>query len=108
MKSLDYFDYFRVLDACEGGALAVFTSPSCGACRAMLRALEDLGETLPVTAYRVAAEDNPGLVDELELTHLPALFLYRDGEPLGAVHAPPLPGPLLEALQEALLREPLG
>lgn len=98
---LTYQSYFRVLDDAPGSSLVVFTAPGCGACRAMLRALLALPATAGLRVYRVAAEENPGLVEELEIFHLPALFLYRDGEELGAVQAAPRVEALLAAVAEA-------
>lgn len=107
LPELTYQSYFRVLDAAPGASLVVFTAPGCGACRAMLRALRDLRGEVSLALYRVAAEENPGLVEELEIFHLPALFLYRDGREHGSIQAAPRPRAVWEAVEAGLARGPL-
>ena len=61
--------------------LIEFWKPGCGACRALIRQLEQLhievaGKVLILT---MNVEDNFQLPSELEISSLPALALYRQG-----------------------------
>lgn len=61
--------------------LIEFWKPGCGACRALIRQLEQLhievaGKVLILT---MNVEDNFQIPSELEISSLPALALYRQG-----------------------------
>ena len=61
--------------------LIEFWKPGCGACRALIRQLEQLhievaGKVLILT---MNVEDNFQIPSELEISSLPALALYRKG-----------------------------
>ena len=61
--------------------LIEFWKPCCGACRALIRQLEQLhievaGKVLILT---MNVEDNFQIPSELEISSLPALALYRQG-----------------------------
>ena len=61
--------------------LIEFWKPGCGACRALIRQLEQLhievaGKVLILT---MNVEDNFQIPSELEISSLPALALYREG-----------------------------
>ena len=62
--------------------LIEFWKPGCGACRALIRQLEQLhievaGKVLILT---INVEDNFQIPSELEISSLPALALYRQGQ----------------------------
>lgn len=86
-----------------GVSLVVFTGEGCSSCRwarAQLPAFE-----LPVDRLCwIDAGRNGGLVERYEVFHLPALFLVRDGEFLGPIHASLRPEPLIKALRDGLSR----
>jgi thioredoxin-like negative regulator of GroEL len=84
-------------------ALLAVGSASCGACRRLRALLPGLSAGVGLPALWAEAEDAPGLVAELEVFHLPALFVVAAGEPLGEVQAP-LQAEALRAAVEALLR----
>lgn len=101
-RPLDPLDFFKILEGREGPCLVAFVKPACGACRSMKAALE----AIAVPSYLVDAEDGPGLVAEYEVFHLPALFLWCDGEYHARIHCPPTPVAVVQALAEALARGP--
>ena len=88
-------DVYPRIDA-EDVCLLMFTKPGCGVCRAMVVALDDVDVAWPV--FEVDAEGAAGLIDEHEVFHLPALFLYRGGE----VAAPVMSAPVVSDLQAEL------
>ncbi|MGA4323505.1 thioredoxin [Ectopseudomonas hydrolytica] len=86
-----------------GTSLLLFTSTGCASCRWARRTLPHL--PLPVTRLCwVDAGRNAGLVTRYEVFHLPALFLIRDGQFFGTLHAPLTQTDLVAAMSEALLR----
>lgn len=105
LPSLHGLDVDRVLYAARGAVLLVVTREGCGACRATKRALAEVPAPAGLEAYEVDAGSAPALVEELGIFHLPALWLFREGEPVGAIGAPPTPVALAAGLTRALLAE---
>lgn len=101
MKRLNDHSFFRTLEAPGAAGLAVLTKPGCGACRHVKAALVSVAEALPAPLYELDVEESPGVAAELEVFHLPAMFLYRDGELRGEVHAEARREALLAAVQAA-------
>lgn len=88
-------------------ALVVLTSPFCGACRAMLRALAELSAERVPTILVADVGESPGLAADLEVHHLPALFLFRDGALHRPIEAPPRAPALLAAVVAAREAPPI-
>lgn len=104
---LDQFDYHHTLAATPGPALVVFTAPACGACRHLRQVLAGHAPVFAdLRLFEVDAGRDLGLTREFEVFHLPALFLYRDGQFHGPVAAEPTPGRLRAAIDAALARPP--
>ncbi len=99
-EHVDDHDIFPRLEQ-GGDVLVVITSPFCGACKAMLRAIERLPRGSVDRAFVADAGESPGLVADLEVFHLPALFLFRDGEFHRPIEVPPRVSELVAALAEA-------
>ena len=61
--------------------LIEFWKPGCGACRALIRQLEQLHREVAgkVLILTMNVEDNFQIPSELEISSLPALALYRQG-----------------------------
>jgi thiol-disulfide isomerase/thioredoxin len=81
MQRLDQFTFYPVLADTPGPALVFFSAASCGSCRHWKRVLDEYAAAagaLPV--YEVDAGLDQALAREFELFHLPALFLFVDGE----------------------------
>ncbi len=102
MELLDEMTFDRRMAQEDGASLVVFTSVFCGACKRLKRILEAMDADLPCKLYEVDAGHSPGLVDDLEVFHLPAMFLYLKGELKGPVHAAPQPEPLKAAIRQML------
>jgi hypothetical protein len=78
---LDQFDYHHKLEASDGLAITLFTKPSCASCQAWRRLLMQYKTFHPaVKIYQVDAEQDAALAQELEIFHLPALYLYINGK----------------------------
>ncbi len=77
---LTQFDYHHTLEDTPGVALVLFTSRSCPSCRAWRKTLAGYRARNPeLIIFEVDCEQELALVREFEVFHLPALFLYRDG-----------------------------
>jgi thioredoxin-like negative regulator of GroEL len=87
LQQLRDADAWPRLEATPCALLAV-GSASCGACRRLRAMLPALAAAVGLPALWAEAEDAPGLVAELEVFHLPALFVVAAGEPIGEVQAP--------------------
>ena len=74
----------QLLEETPGISIVLFTSPWCGSCKAMKKALENLPADTGIRVFEVDAGTDQALVESFEVFHLPALFLYQDG----AYHAP--------------------
>jgi thiol-disulfide isomerase/thioredoxin len=100
LESVDDHQVYRALDR-GGDVVLLITSPFCGACKAMRRAVAELPAGIVDRILEADAGASPGLVADLEVFHLPALFLFRDGAFHRAIEAPPRAAALLAALAEA-------
>jgi glutaredoxin len=59
----------------------MFTKEGCSSCKAWKRLLDEYQKQQPMTAvFEVDAEKEMALAREFDIVHLPALFLYRDGQ----------------------------
>lgn len=100
---LDDLNFHHTLAETPGAALVFFTAPNCGACRSLKRALEKyLHEHPPLPVFEIDAVHNGGLVNALEIFHLPAIFLYMNGHYHRELKCEPLPARINHAIQTAL------
>ena len=81
ISSLDQFNFYHTLAAAKGPSLVYFTAPNCGACRYLGNVLEQMLKSNPgFWVFKVDAQQDPALVQEYEVFHLPSMFLFIDGE----------------------------
>lgn len=106
LPALDAGGFHHRLQEVAGPAVILFTRRGCSACHAMgdaLRRWQAEGDAPAL--FRVDAEVDTALVREFEIFHLPALFVFVDGEYHGPLQAPPRV-PLLREALAARLRLP--
>jgi len=78
---LDQFGFHHVLAQTPGTALVVFTSIGCGSCRHWKQILSAYREQYSDLAiFEVDAGRDLALAREFHVFHLPALFLFHNGE----------------------------
>ena len=95
--------FTRLLADTPGIALVVFTSPDCGGCRHLRRVLRQVQTAQPRwRLYEVDAQQDPGLVNEFEVFHLPTLFVFQNGEFHCQLSAEARPVAIVSATLEAL------
>ena len=108
LPMLTQFDLHHRLAEVEGTAIVCFTATSCGSCRQMKQALAALRRNrADLAVFEVDAQHEAGLTREFGVFHLPALFLFLDGEYHRPVEAEPLPERLAAAIDAALGLPPL-
>ncbi|MCB9755224.1 MAG: thioredoxin family protein [Myxococcales bacterium] len=99
-----------------GVALVIITSQWCGACKLVKRALASVDDEALASAglepdalhlLELDAVESAGLVADLEVFHLPSMFVYRDGEYHAPLHAPARADALVDALARALAAPPV-
>jgi thioredoxin-like negative regulator of GroEL len=75
-------DFDQVIEASSVPVLVEFWKPGCGHCRALMAELErlqaDMGSSLLILTMNV--DENFQIPAELEISSLPALALYNNGE----------------------------
>lgn len=75
-------DFDRVIEMSAVPVLVEFWKPGCGHCRALAaeleRVQEEVGSSLLILTMDV--EENHQIPADLEITSLPALAFYQDGE----------------------------
>lgn len=108
MEQISEFEFYARLREQSGMVLLLFTAPACASCRAfkgLLREYEMLRDDFQV--WEADAVENPGLVREYEVFHLPALFLFQDGHYWRPIVCEARPAALHQAVTEALALPPL-
>lgn len=81
IRPLNDHEFYARLGETTGPSIVFFTKPGCSSCRLWKRLLgELLQQREDINVYQVDAEQNMALSHEYELFHLPALFLFVDGE----------------------------
>jgi len=85
LQPLNDSNFYSVLQDSSGVAIAFFTSAGCNSCRYWKALLEQLVAQRPsLQVFEIDAEQSMGLAREYEVFHLPALFVFVNGQ----FHAP--------------------
>lgn len=81
LYQLNEHQFYPTLARTGGISLVFFSKHGCGSCAIWKNLLSEfLKQQTAVHIFEVDAEQNMGLVNEYELFHMPALFLFKDGE----------------------------
>ena len=75
-------EFDRVVETATVPVLVEFWQPGCGGCRALLKELEQIHHEAgaQVLILKMNVQENHQIRAELEISSLPALALYRDGQ----------------------------
>ncbi len=78
---MSQFDLYQRIAEAPAPTLVFFTSPACGACRHLKQVLHEVQTRHPDwRIFEIDAVQEGGLVNEFEVFHLPALFLFSGGD----------------------------
>jgi thioredoxin-like negative regulator of GroEL len=102
---LTEFDFHARIAASAGVALVMFSGPDCGACRRLEARLPEWLSGHVQHLFKVDAQRSTALARAYEVFHLPALFVFVDGQYHGPLHAEAAPAPLIAAIRK-LISEP--
>ena len=81
IATLDQFDFHHRIGVTQGPSLVLFHTPECASCRHWKRLLADYaGLHDDVTLYQVDVQRDMALAHEFGLFHLPALFIFLNGQ----------------------------
>lgn len=82
MRDVTDRDFDYVVSQARMPVLVEFWKPGCGSCRALMCELEKLESDVSgrVLILRMNVEENFQIPAELEVSSLPVLALYREGE----------------------------
>lgn len=105
MNSLELtdFDIDHQLLELPGVSLLIFTGAGCASCRWARQELPAYDLPLDRLCW-IDAGDNGGAAQRYQVFHLPAMFVVRDGNFYGALHARFTVGDLTAGLKGALSR----
>jgi thioredoxin 1 len=81
LQTLDQFDFHHRITQMRGLVVVIFTAPGCRSCAAWKRLLR-LPDSVPAKTriFEVDVERDQALAREFDLFHLPAVFLFQDGQ----------------------------
>lgn len=102
-RKLSDFEFHHVLEATQGIALVMFSAPACGACK-QLRQILSQDDFSAMSFFEVDASTDMGITREFEVFHLPALFLFVDGQYHSEIQAEAHPQPIRRAIEAAMLQ----
>ena len=103
--TLTDLNFHQTLADVTGATLVVVSAAHCGACKqlkAVLQTYQTAEYALPI--FEVDAVMNGGIVQALAIFHLPALFLYIDGQYHRQIQCEATLPALQTAIQQALIQ----
>jgi thioredoxin 1 len=101
--TLDQFNFHHTLAETEGVSLVYFTAPACGSCRQLKWVFDHHPDEFALlNLFEVDAQREMALTYEFGVFHLPALFLFNEGEFHAEIQAEPLPHAIIAAVEAAL------
>ncbi|MFC1750310.1 thioredoxin family protein [Pseudomonadota bacterium] len=81
VRALEQFEFHHTLESSTGTAIVFFSSQECSSCRYWEELLGKYVATHDNSdVFKVDAGQDQALVEEFGVFHLPALYLYKDGE----------------------------
>lgn len=105
-EKLNQFDLHHRIASENTPTLVFFTAEGCSSCQYLKQILSQISKKNPFwRLYEVDAAQEMGLTREFEVFHLPALFLFHNGEFHAELQCEARI-PSIEAAVEAALQQP--
>jgi len=102
IKALTQFDFYPRIEQTKGLSLIYFTAHFCSSCQHLSQLLSQLAEKQKdVSVFQVDAQQDQALVAEYEVFHLPAIFLFNNGQYHAQLHCEARIPSILEAINKA-------
>jgi thioredoxin 1 len=98
--------YHARLAAERKPVVVLFSNAGCGSCRVWRRLLPVALDALVETFFEVDVGEATGVARYFGIFHLPAIYLYRDGQFHAELHAEARPQAIRLALQTLLAAPP--
>ncbi|MCK5337019.1 MAG: thioredoxin family protein [Gammaproteobacteria bacterium] len=81
IKTLTQFDFYAEIEETRGLGLVYFSAHACSSCKHLTHVLSQLAEDQPdLSIFKVDAQQDTALIKEYDVFHLPALFLFKEGQ----------------------------
>lgn len=81
VHAIEQFEFHQTLETTAGTSIVFFSSHECLSCRYWQQLLEHYSKLHPNThIFKIDAGQDQALTEEFNVFHLPALFLYRNGQ----------------------------
>jgi thioredoxin-like negative regulator of GroEL len=99
VHAIEQFEFHQTLESTAGTAIVFFSSRECLSCRYWQQLLEHYSKLhSDVHIFKIDAGQDQALTEEFNVFHLPALFLYHNGEYHSALQCEAT----LEALEQGI------
>ena len=81
IKTLTQFNFYPEIEETKGLCLVYFSAYACSSCKHLTLILAQLADShSDLSIFKVDAQQDQALIKEYEVFHLPALFLFKDGQ----------------------------
>ena len=102
IQTLTQFDFYAEIEATKGLSLVYFSAIACSSCKHLTQVLSKLRETESgLSIFKVDAQQDQALVKEYEVFHLPALFLFQNGQYHAEIQSEARANSILQAINNA-------
>jgi thioredoxin-like negative regulator of GroEL len=106
-QQLTQFDFHHYIEEQTGICLVVFSNRHCASCRYLEQLLDKyVAERADIQICLIDAQQEPGLVQEFEVFHLPGVFMFVDGQFHQPLHFEARLDKLEQSIHNALLQQP--
>jgi thioredoxin-like negative regulator of GroEL len=106
-KPLDQFTFHHTLLETKGISLVLFYKSACNSCAYWRKVLLDYQRSnRHIRLFDADLELDPGLAQEFDIFHLPAMQIYKDGDYYGEVQCEAEHGNVSACIKKALSQPP--
>ncbi len=102
IKMLTQFDFYPEIEHTKGLSLVYFSAHACSSCTHLSHILTDLAEEqTDLSIFKVDAQQDQALIKEYEVFHLPAMFLFKEGQYHAELQCEARPKSILSCISSA-------
>ena len=105
IKSLTQFNFYSEIEETSGHSLVYFSAHACSSCKHLTMVLNELHQhDASLSIFKIDAQQDQALVSEYDVSHLPALFLFKDGQFHAELSCESRPDSILRCIESASQR----